>query len=368
MKHEGTLVLSLVISFIVRGVAVSATLRSAASSEDVQSASFEAGTFPGDSFLDVSESSESAAAERRVLLDRLSKAEALTATERQALQAQQHVLVALEKEQRSQESTLSTLEAAERSSRLVMDKGTMRNVADRAAIERQPAHQFHKPQNYEVASKLAMKKHEHHKKGTASKTEHAEFVVLVHGTEEELWDRYNKAFWEKIVGIVIYIVQIFIAAFLYMQFCKQSVTPKLPESQVRVEEFQYGAFDLNDCARDCQMCFCACCCPWIRWAETASKEHVQFLAFIPALFIAALLASAGSVTFGASIPILLIILVLCRQRIRDAYALPSGTCSILFSDCLLWLCCPCCAIVQEARQVEYVEPPLLEYSNPLMGP
>ena len=40
--HASTKVLSLVISFIVRGVAVSATLRSAASSEDVQSASFEA--------------------------------------------------------------------------------------------------------------------------------------------------------------------------------------------------------------------------------------------------------------------------------------------------------------------------------------
>merc|ERR1719183_1116601 len=115
------------------------------------------------------------------------------------------------------------------------------------------------------------------------------------------------------IGITCYIVQVFVVAFLYMQFCKHSAAPKLPESQVRTDEFQYGPFDANDVLRDCQVCLCAVCCPWIRWADTASAPHIQFLAFLPGLFITALLSSAGTVTFGCSIPILLLIVVLCRQ-------------------------------------------------------
>lgn len=360
MKWEGILALLLFICGSATCTATSATARSKRALEYAQELQAEAETVSSESSLD---ETESTAAQRRVLLSRLRKSELFTATEQQALQETQRVLIGLEQEQETQASKLSLLEAAERSSsRVVQEEGTMSNQAEHTDIMRESYHR--EPSNTYAVS---MQTHQKTQAGSKAKTSN-DFIVLMHGPETEFWQSYNKAFWEKMTGILMYMVQIFVVAFLYMQFCKQSVTPKLPESQVRIEEFQYGAFDASECARDCQMCVCACCCPWIRWAETGSKDHIQFLAFVPGLFISALLAASGSVTFGLTIPILLLIVVLCRQRIREAYALPFGTCGTILNDCFLWLCCPCCAIVQEARQVEYVEVPMQEYGTPLGTP
>lgn len=351
MKQLGTLAL-----FLTFAVVASATTRSTRAFQSDTLAEGEADGIHGGAFLEVS---QNAAVERKVLLGRLSKAEALTGTERQALRAQQQVLLALEQEQEVLGSRLNTLETSERatSGKVIMEKGTVTDSTKQTPIVRQDEKTQSKAKAYEVA-------HKHRKlnAGSPMAKKESEFVVLLRGPERQFWKEYNKAYWEKMVGISAYLLQIFIVAFLYMQFCKPAVSVKIPESQVRTEEFQFGAFDPNDCARDCQMCVCAGCCPWIRWAENMSKDHIQFLAFLPGLFITALLASAGSVTFGASVPILVLVVVLGRQRIRDAYGLPSGTCHILLGDCLLWICCPCCAIVQEARQVEYVEAPMQEYA------
>lgn len=347
----------------------------------------------GDAFLDLSHS----AAVRKTLLARLSKAEALTEIERQAVGAQEQVLRALQQEQEALESKLDLMEASSRtlsSDGVVVEKATMSNSAEKTSLVQRRAQPEH-AQLHKVSAKSAQKvvsagdhaaKNVNEVSGAASgsKQTASEFMLMIRSlrsaanqerqpmgptgeraaTEQEeqyLMQSLMKSFWQKIAGIAVYLVQIFIVAILYMQFCKQSNIPKLPESQVRTEEFQFGAFDASDFMRDCQMCLCALCCPWVRWADTASAPHVSFLTFFPALFITALLASAGAITFGLSIPILLLVVVIGRQRIREAYGLPSGTCGELAGDCLLWIFCPCCAIVQEARQVEYVEIPMQEY-------
>lgn len=352
MKRQGTLALSLF--FAVVGIAASATARSRKALQPPSGELVEADEepLPGSAFLDLSQSE---ALEKKVLLSKLSKVEALTEAERKALRAQQQVLIALEQEQETLQSKVTALEAAERisSEGLVVEKGTVSNSALQKRIVRQ------KRQVFEVVG--SRKSQVVAAVGNAPKKDDNSFVILMHDTERNFWQKYNKAFWEKMVGIACYLVQVFVVAFLYMQFCKHTTIPKLAEGQTRTDEFQYGAFDSSDILKDCQMCVCACCCPWIRWADSASAQHIQFLAFLPGLFITALLASASSVTFGTSLPILLLIVVLSRQRIREVYGLPAGTCTILCGDCLLWVCCPCCAIVQEARQVEYVEVPLQEY-------
>jgi len=365
MKHQGTLALFHILSLAASGAATSVTLHSKRAAEASQSeiTETETGTLSDGSFLDLS---SSAAEERTALFDRLSKAEALTGTERQALRAQQQVLIALEQEQESLASKVSALEANDQaisSGEVVAEKGTIRNSAAQAQLSRRKVQAKHSSV-HEVIRKERNKASAR----TMSRRPDNAFVLMMRESEKSFWEQNNKAFWERMTGVFCYIIQIFIVAILYIQFCKQKVTPKLPEAQVRTDEFQFGVFDASDFARDCQMCVCACCCPWIRWAETASKEHIRFLAFFPGLFITALLASSGSITFGASMLILVLIVVICRQRIREAYGLPSGSCGILLSDCVLWICCPCCAIVQEARQVEYVEVPMQEYGDPMGGP
>lgn len=349
MKQQGMLAIVLVI------VAVRGSAATARSSKTLRSSR---GTLSEAAQQDSSDFLESAAGDRSELLSRLSKAESLTGIERKALQAQQRVLLALEQQQETLESRVHRLEANElagTSQSVVVENGIVSKSVKRTAITRQQAKKEHHPEVYEVAAKKTARKLD---ADQPSKPEGAGFFIYMKESEKEFWTRYNKAFWEKMTGIAFYLAQIFLVAFLYMSFCKHSAAPKLPESQVRTEEFQYGVFDASDLLRDNQICLCALCCPWIRWADTASNPTINFLAFVPALFITALLSSAGTVTFGCSIPILILILVICRQRIRDAYGLPSGTCAILLGDCLLWTCCPCCAIVQESRQVEYVDVPM----------
>lgn len=295
------------------------------------------------------------AEDAKVLIERLSRAEALAKSEREALIAQQQVLVALEDEQAALDARETTLEANERalaSGKIVTDKGTLSNAKKQSPIIRQNVKADHmKVIEVKTPSQLGAQKNPNPKG----------FFVLLRESEQEFWARNNKAFYEKMTAMVIYMVLVFTAGFLYMQYCRHAPALKVPEREVRTEEFQWSPFDASDVGRDLQMCVCALCCPWIRWADNASAPHIQFLAFLPALFITAVLASASSVTFGASLPMLLLVTVLCRQRIREAYGLPAGTCKILCCDCLLWVCCPCCAIVQEARQIEYVEVPLQQY-------
>lgn len=192
-------------------------------------------------------------------------------------------------------------------------------------------------------------------------------AIPITETEDQFWDSQNAAFIQNVTAIVFYMLSTFVAAVFYMQVMTKDVGPMIPDSQVRTDEFQYGAFDCNDSGRDWQICLCSWCCEWIRWAETASHPQVDFLAFWPALFIMALLSSTASITFGCTVPLLLLIAVLNRQRIRAAYGLPGGTVPLIATDCMLWICCPCCAIVQEARQVEYVQSSLVPYYEEKVG-
>merc|ERR1719326_2004215 len=113
-----------------------------------------------------------------------------------------------------------------------------------------------------------------------------------------------------------------IAGGVYLQFIDKTLGEKLPESMVQRDEFQFGVLECGDLNRDWQICLCAWCCEWVRWADTASNPQVDLLGFWPALFITALLSSAATITFGTTIPLLLLIVVYCRQRMRLAYGLP----------------------------------------------
>lgn len=352
MKQQGTLALVLVCFAATAGLVASVTKRA---TRRVLRAARGA---RGESEVDEELSDGGAEEERTVLLNKLSRVENLARTEREALQAQQRVLVALEQEQEVLEVRTQRLEANQRamaSGRVVVDKGTVSNTVRHAPIIRQKV----AAERMKIVDVKADTKHSaSHHLAADNDSGKGGFVFLLGESEKEFWDKYNKAFYEKLIGIAVYLVQIFVVAFLYMNYCKHAAATKVPEREVRTEEFQFGPFDGNDFGRDCQICICALCCPWIRWAETSAAPQIQFLAFLPGLFITAVLASASSVTFGASLLILLIVVLLCRQRIRDIYGLPSGTCQIIFCDCLLWVCCPCCAIAQEARQVEYVDIPM----------
>lgn len=286
---------------------------------------------PNEALLELTEEDD-ATVQNRVLLSKLRVQERAAAWEREALQVQQEVLIRLQQNQQSLEARAAAMElreAAISSERIAMGRVSIGHQVPpiiRHVITEKP-HRF-----------------------SLGRT-----TINVTETEDQYWDRQNKTFIAHAEVILSYMLTTVLVAFLYMNVITKSVGPKLPDHEIRTDEFQFGAFECSDVGRDWYICLCGWCCDWVRWADTASHPQIDFLAFWPALFITAVLASTATITFGFTIPILLLIVVYCRQRIRLAYGLPAGTFSVLAWDCCLWTCCPCCAIVQEARQVEYVE-------------
>jgi len=73
-----------------------------------------------------------------------------------------------------------------------------------------------------------------------------------------------------------------------------------------------------------------------------------------ALLMVTCLFALMPLTYQATWAIFLCIAVSFRQKLRNNFKLESGGKTWLF-DCASWIFCPCCAIVQEARQVELVQ-------------
>mmetsp|Transcript_3574 Transcript_3574/g.6342 ORF Transcript_3574/g.6342 Transcript_3574/m.6342 type:complete len:400 (-) Transcript_3574:100-1299(-) len=166
---------------------------------------------------------------------------------------------------------------------------------------------------------------------------------------------YSDRFWYQLYALGFCVAQALLIGLIYEQCC-QKAYPKLPESAIKEEEWQFGLFQWKGCARDWRICLFAFCCPGARWADTVSRLQPPVMGFLPALFIFSLLEGASWLTYSASAVILFLVVVLSRLRIREAYGISSGEFGI-FNDCFVYCCCAPCAIAQEARQIEYVTLP-----------
>jgi Cys-rich protein (TIGR01571 family) len=298
--------------------------------------------------LDTSSGIGEVESSRTELLDRLRNAEAIAEQEQHTLQSQQQVILGLAQTQHMLEAKIKALESSDRAS---LPDGSSRSqrflTADDAgsfvAKKTTPEHLHH---------------HHHEHRMGFPMVSITSFLIASDG--DNFWADSQKHFWANIVAESVYVVLVFAGGMLYIEYFK-NVPPKLPEAQSRTKDWQYGPCDLTDCQRDCQICVCGFCCVPIRWADTASSNVGNggwvFMGFVPALLVFLILSACGPITFGVSELMLLLIVVLCRQRIRQLYDMPSGDCKSIFCDCLLWCFCTPCAVIQEARQIDLVEVP-----------
>lgn len=127
--------------------------------------------------------------------------------------------------------------------------------------------------------------------------------------------------------------------------------------QVDSKFFSYGLFDALRCDPDARIPAASCCCLPIRWSDTASSSRLGAVPFWPTILLASGLVALSVVSFGVSVLFFVTVAVLNRQRIRSIYGMPSGTCGSCMGDCLVWTCCPCCATMQEAMQIEFISNP-----------
>eukprot|EP00930_Biecheleria_cincta_P073143 TRINITY_DN60461_c0_g1_i1.p1 TRINITY_DN60461_c0_g1~~TRINITY_DN60461_c0_g1_i1.p1 ORF type:complete len:373 (+),score=63.84 TRINITY_DN60461_c0_g1_i1:103-1221(+) len=150
--------------------------------------------------------------------------------------------------------------------------------------------------------------------------------------------------------IVIFFGAIYAAHFTY------GYAQLRTEPLVTREGFSFGLCDGYSCDPDSRICCFSHFCLPIRWADTASSPKIGFITFWTGLFLYTIAAALNSISYGITGLICLVLAVMNRQQIRARYGMPNGTFSTFVADIAVWVCCIPCAAMQEALEVEFVDP------------
>lgn len=114
------------------------------------------------------------------------------------------------------------------------------------------------------------------------------------------------------------------------------------------------------CDPDWRICFFGCCLAPVRWADTASSPKInfnlKFMGYWSFLFVFGVLYTLGHTYYLVSSILLVGTAVWNRQRIRKAYGMPHSDCWSCSEDTCMWCCCHPCATMQEALEIEFVDP------------
>mmetsp|Transcript_23815 Transcript_23815/g.67444 ORF Transcript_23815/g.67444 Transcript_23815/m.67444 type:complete len:302 (-) Transcript_23815:112-1017(-) len=156
----------------------------------------------------------------------------------------------------------------------------------------------------------------------------------------------------NIVALISIMVWAAFAALVAQYYLDSWKVKPAPSEGSAVEEamstFKYGVFE---CFGEPKICCWVLCCPAIRWADNISTMGVLrsfWLAFV--MYLGVTLIFNESVDLCAWLLVALIGAGF-RQELRLKFKMPTGK-MIFFQDLFLYCCCTCCAITQEARQVE----------------
>jgi len=180
----------------------------------------------------------------------------------------------------------------------------------------------------------------------------------IHAGDIEQWPRkwvtYKSVVWPYIFGAVLEIVIIFIFAYVYNLY-RYTVNFEQEETPNSRAGFRYGFFN---CFEDPQISLLACCCPALRWADTIEKGAVQpyekgpVLPYWAGVAIYVALFYLSPLSGGGIYLAFVAMMTFFRRQLRKWYNIETGGLWTIFTDCCAWCWCGCCAIVQEARQVE----------------
>lgn len=176
------------------------------------------------------------------------------------------------------------------------------------------------------------------------------------------WSWIRRHAWMVMSSILCYVLIMFTCAFIYDKYRMKVGFPQLRQS-ASTANFSYGLFG---CFQDWRTCMLAACCPAIRWADTVDKAHGSgndksfgLLTYWQAVCLMAGLVAIQH-TLLAFLPLgaefagiaIIAVGVFYRQKLRRKHEMDAGTTHTYIEDCLAWTCCSCCAVAQEARQVE----------------
>lgn len=155
-----------------------------------------------------------------------------------------------------------------------------------------------------------------------------------------------------LISAFLSVLVVLCCAFVYM---KNKVDPQQPpldglDHEAYLLDKKDWRFGLCDCFQTPPLCLLSFCCPTIRWSDTMRMAGI--MSFYTAVTVMTVLGSLSPLTGGLTYLIMLCFAVHHRQNIRRTFGIPAGNASTYCQDCCIYTCCTCCAIVQEARQVE----------------
>lgn len=119
------------------------------------------------------------------------------------------------------------------------------------------------------------------------------------------------------------------------------------------------------CCEAPAICLCSCFCPAVRWSETMSYvpalafccfgQHQMVNFWFWLMFILAATVSASFLLFPlhdlVRVLMLPMLLAVFRYQLRGRFSIERGA-GVCIRDCVLYSCCLCCTLTQDARLVE----------------
>lgn len=160
---------------------------------------------------------------------------------------------------------------------------------------------------------------------------------------------------EVVITFVIWLVFYTLAAAYYHHYVRCYVPPdeKVAEEEKgkNYEDLKNWTTGLCECSKHPGITFWSFCCPFIRWADTASKTGIH--AYWPAFCCVTLLQCISFIPVATWLVWLLVVFYMTyhRQEIRARFEFQdkfSG--GVMCGDCCSYFWCFCCTIAQDGRQ------------------
>lgn len=154
---------------------------------------------------------------------------------------------------------------------------------------------------------------------------------------------------------------LYLIAQYYVDNVKVKASPLRADSaKEKLNEFKYGLFE---CFGDGRTCIWSCCCPCIRWGDNVSTVGILRSFWLAGLIWYGLtMLNSQAQTKGSNgdessfqDPTAWVIFALIAAGFRHELRLKfhmATSATTFVTDCLLYGCCTCCAIIQDARQVD----------------
>lgn len=177
-------------------------------------------------------------------------------------------------------------------------------------------------------------------------------IIVDARASEEARTRLLILLLQGIISLALYVVLTCVCACLYMRDRKPPQVDEAYNTESNRATFREWKYGMCSCFDDPESCFCAFCCPMIRWAATISFVP-GLLSFWVAFSIYMCLVVLNTLT--AEILCWALLVMVCtfyRQKIRKQLNMIEVGGWTWVTDCILYCFCACCLITQEARQVE----------------